>query len=225
MGKLTEECSAAILKKKHPWCPTISYSIGSEHFENALCDLGASVSIIPKVVFDKLNYTSLSSIAMFLQLADQSVRYPAGIVEDVPVRVQDFFRPMDFVVLNMDVDTRTPLILGRPFLSTANAIIDVGVGEIRLNINGEEEWFTFKPKVEQCSQVRMVDRKISDLVQEGEVTPTKHKVKLFNGQHQPKKSKAISKANGGERRRKARTPLPKPHRRHRHQRKQRMCGE
>jgi hypothetical protein len=66
---------------------------------------------------------------MCLQLADQSVRYPAGIAEDIPVRVRDFFVPVDFVILNMDVDTRTPLILRRPFLSTANANIDVGAGE------------------------------------------------------------------------------------------------
>jgi hypothetical protein len=139
MVKLMEECSAAILKKKDPGCPTIRYSIGSEHFENALCDLGASVSVIPKVVFDKLNYTSLSPTTMCLQLADQSVCYPAGIAEDIPVRVWDFFVPVDFVVLDMDVDKRMPLILGRPFLSTANANIDVGAREIRLNINGEEE--------------------------------------------------------------------------------------
>jgi hypothetical protein len=101
---------------------------------------------------------------MYLQLADQSVHYPTGIAEDIPVRVWDFFVPVDFVILDMDVDTRTPLILGRPFLSTANANNDVGAREILLNINGEEEWFTFKPKVEQCSQVRMVDRKLSNLV-------------------------------------------------------------
>jgi hypothetical protein len=104
------------------------------------------------------------------------------------VRVRDFFIPVDFVVLDMDVDTRMPLILGRPFLSTANANIIVGAREICLNINGEEERFTFKPKVEQCSQVRMIDRKNSDLVQEDEVAPTKPKVKVFNGRHQPKKS-------------------------------------
>jgi hypothetical protein len=166
MVKLTKECSSAILKKKDPGCPTISCSIGSEHFENALCDLGASVSVMPKVVFDKLNYTYLSPTTMCLQLADQSVRYPTGIAEDIPVRVRDFFVSVDFVVLDMDVDTMSPLILGRPFLSIANANIDVGAGEIRLNINGEEERFTFKPKVEQCSQVRVIDRKFSDLVQE-----------------------------------------------------------
>jgi hypothetical protein len=69
------------------------------------------------------------------------------------VRIRDFFVSVDFVVLDMDVDTRTPLILGRPFLSIANANINVGAGEILLNNNGEEERFTFRPKVEQCSQV------------------------------------------------------------------------
>ena len=59
----------------------------------------------------------------------------------------------------MEVDTKTPLILGRPFLSTANASIDVGAGEIQLNINGQKETFAFKPKVEQCSQVKEVHRK------------------------------------------------------------------
>ena len=74
--KLTEECSAAILNQlleKDPGNPTISCSIGSQQFDQALCDLGASVSFIPKVVYDKLNHNSLSPTTMCLQLADQSV--------------------------------------------------------------------------------------------------------------------------------------------------------
>ena len=59
----------------------------------------------------------------------------------------------------MVVDTKTPLILGRPFLSSTNASIDVGAGEIQLNINGQKETFAFKPKVEQCSQVKAINRK------------------------------------------------------------------
>jgi hypothetical protein len=70
------------------------------------------------------------------------------IAEDIPVRVRDFLVAVDFSILDMDVDTRTPLILERPFLSTTNANIAVGGGEIRLNINDEEERFTFKPKGE-----------------------------------------------------------------------------
>ena len=66
------------------------------------------------------------------------------------MRIQNFLEPVDFVVLDMETDKKTPLILGRPFLSTAEANIDVGAGMIHLNINGKEE-FAFKPKVEQCN--------------------------------------------------------------------------
>ncbi|WVZ76106.1 hypothetical protein U9M48_024108, partial [Paspalum notatum var. saurae] len=80
---LTEECSAAILKKKDPGSPNISCSIGTQHFDQALCDLGASVSVMPKVIFDKLNHDALAPIAMCLQLADQSIRYPKGVAENI----------------------------------------------------------------------------------------------------------------------------------------------
>ena len=114
---------------------------------------------MPKVVYDKLNYHELAPTAMCLQLVDQTVRYPTGISENVPVKIRNFIIPVDFVVLDMEVDTKTPLILGRPFLSTANAHIDVGAGEIQLNINGQKEKFAFKPQVEQCSQVKATNRK------------------------------------------------------------------
>jgi hypothetical protein len=72
-----KECSAAILntslvKKKDLGCPTIDCSIGSQNFENTLCDLGESVSVMPKKVFDKLNYSTLTPTSMCLQLADHS---------------------------------------------------------------------------------------------------------------------------------------------------------
>ena len=84
------------------------------------------------------------------------VRYPAGIAENIPVKIWNFFIPFDFVVLDMEVDAKTPLILGRLFLSTANAHIDVGAREIQLNINVQQEKFAFKSKVEQCNQVKEV---------------------------------------------------------------------
>ena len=105
--KLTEACSEAILrsspiKKKDPGCPTIDCSIGNQMFENTLYDLGASFSIMPKTVFDKLDYSTLTPKTMCLQLADhQSVRYPTGIAENIPVKIYDFFVPIDFVVLDM----------------------------------------------------------------------------------------------------------------------------
>ena len=73
---------------------------------------------------------------MCFQLADQTVHHSAGIAENVPVKIRNFFIPVDFVVLDMEVDAKMLLILGRPFLSTANAHIDVGAGEIQVNING-----------------------------------------------------------------------------------------
>jgi len=84
---MTKECSAAILnqppqKKKDPGSPTIPCSIGNQVFDQALCDLGASVSVMPKIVFDKLNHAALTPTSMCLQLADQSICHPAGIAED-----------------------------------------------------------------------------------------------------------------------------------------------
>ena len=110
---------------------------------------------MPKAVYDKLNFTHLTPTPMHLQLADSSVRYPEGIVEDVLVKVRDYFIPVDFAVLDMDISKDTPLILGRPFLNTAGAQINVGAREICFNINGKEERFPFQPKVEQCSKIKI----------------------------------------------------------------------
>jgi hypothetical protein len=96
---------------------------------------------------------------MHLQLADQSIWRPVGIVEDILVRIRNSFVPMDFVVLEMDVYHQTPLILGRPFLSTTGATIDVAARIIKLNNSEKEETFTFKPKgTEQCNQVMVTIR-------------------------------------------------------------------
>jgi hypothetical protein len=158
--KLTEVCSAVILNisptKKDPGCPTIDCSIGDQHFNNALCDLGASVSMMPKAVFDNLSYSTLEPTSMCIQLADQSIHYPMGIAKNIPIKIRDFFVPVDFVVLDMQPDSKVSLILGRPFFSTVNAHIDVGAGEIRFNINGKEERFTFKPRPELNHTVNMV---------------------------------------------------------------------
>ena len=113
--KLTEECSVVILnqlpEKKNLGNPTISCSIGAQQFDQALYDLGASVSVMPKVVYDKLNHNSLSPTTMCLQLADQSVQYLAGIAEDIPIKIRSCFVPVHFVVLDISADTKTPLIL------------------------------------------------------------------------------------------------------------------
>jgi len=77
---------------------------------------------------------------------DSTVRYPAGIAEDILVKIRGYFVLVDFVVLDMETTKESPLILGRPFLSTAGAQIDVGAGEICFNINGNEQKFDFRPR-------------------------------------------------------------------------------
>ena len=109
---------------------------------------------MPKVIYDKLNHHALAPTAMCLQLADQSVCHLAGIAKDIPVKIRNFFVPVDFVILDMEIDTEFPLILGRPFLSMTTAHIDAGVGVIQLNINGQKERFSFRPKDEQFSQIK-----------------------------------------------------------------------
>jgi hypothetical protein len=82
-----------------------------------------------------------------------------GITEDIPVRMKNSFVSVDFMVLEMDVCRQIPLILGRPFLSTTGATIDVVARIIKLNISRKEETFTFKPKgTEKCNQVMFTIR-------------------------------------------------------------------
>jgi hypothetical protein len=95
--KMSEQCSVAIAngleKQKDPGCPTIPCSVGSFKFEKALCDLGASVSIMPRDVFEKLRLP-LEPTGMCLELGDNSIRNPLGIAEDVPVKVDTTSSPL-----------------------------------------------------------------------------------------------------------------------------------
>jgi hypothetical protein len=99
-----ESCSAAILdclpdKMCDPGVPTISCLIGTQKFDQALCDLEGSMCVMPKVIYDQLSHDSLVPTFMHLQLVDQSIRRPMGIAEDIPVRIRNSFIPVNFVVL------------------------------------------------------------------------------------------------------------------------------
>jgi hypothetical protein len=156
--KMSEQCSAAIAngleKQKDPRCPTIPCSVGSFKFEMALCNLGASVSVMPRDVFEKL-HLPLEPTSMCLELGYNSIRYPLGITEDVPVKDGHHFIPVDFLVLEMREREKPPLILGRPFLKTVGATIDVGKGEINFVINGQKSSFKFRPRLEVCNMIEV----------------------------------------------------------------------
>ncbi|XP_074315448.1 uncharacterized protein LOC141651646 [Silene latifolia] len=124
-------------KLKDPGSFSISCVIGDVVINRALCDLGASVSVMPYSIFSKLKLGHLKMTNITLQMADRSVRRPLGILEDVPVKVGKFFIPVDFFVLDIAEDTRTQIILGRPFLCTAGAIIDVKLGRLTLEVGDD----------------------------------------------------------------------------------------
>ena len=128
--------------------PVINCSIFDCEFDHALCDLGASVNILPKVTFEKLGYPSISPTTMCVQLADSTMRYPEGVVENLMVNVKNTYILVDFVVLDMEADLGIPLILGHPFLKDSNARIDVGTGRISLRIMGKTMRFKFQNKRE-----------------------------------------------------------------------------
>ncbi|RVW20459.1 Retrovirus-related Pol polyprotein from transposon opus [Vitis vinifera] len=138
---LTEQGSAIIqckspLKYKDPGCPTISVMIRGKVVEKALLDLGASVNLLPYSVYKQLGLGELKPTSITLSLADRSVKIPRGIIKDVLVQVDKFYYPIDFVVLDTNPLVKeanyVPIILGRPFLATSNAIINCRNGLMQL---------------------------------------------------------------------------------------------
>ncbi|RVW85811.1 Retrovirus-related Pol polyprotein from transposon 17.6 [Vitis vinifera] len=115
---------------------TISVMIGGKVVEKALLDLGASVNLLPYSVYKQLGLGELKPTSITLSLADRSVKIPRGIIEDVLVQVDNFYYPVDFVVLDTDPLVKeanyVPIILGRPFLATSNAIINCRNGLMQL---------------------------------------------------------------------------------------------
>jgi hypothetical protein len=109
------------VKKGDPGNPVITYSIGPYTFHNAMCDLGSSINIMSKETYDKLFYMPLASTSVYLQLADQFTRYLEGVATDLLAKVRSAYVSTDFMILDMGNAEDTPLILGRPFLNTANA--------------------------------------------------------------------------------------------------------
>ncbi|CAM8968983.1 unnamed protein product [Rhodiola kirilowii] len=140
---LNHECSALFStqvsqKAKDPRKFTIPYSIGAMNFRSPLANLGASVSVMPLDTYEKLGLKGIKSTKMTLQLADGTTRHPLGIVENVPIKVDKFYIPCDFVVINMGDNCTSSLILGRSFLATAGFKIEMGNGKLTLKIGGEK---------------------------------------------------------------------------------------
>ena len=145
-----------MVKYKDPGTPTISVNIGGTCIDKALLDLGVSVNLLPYSVYRQLGLGEMKLTNITLSLADRSVKIPKGIVEDVLVKVDKFYYPVDFVVLDKEPvaggTNQVPIILGRPFLATSNAIINCRNGVMQLtfgNMTLELNIFHFSNKQNQ----------------------------------------------------------------------------
>ncbi|GKD10187.1 integrase, catalytic region, zinc finger, CCHC-type containing protein, partial [Tanacetum coccineum] len=106
-----------------------------------LAALGASVSVMPFSTYTKLGLGELAPTKLIVELADRIVKHPKGIAENVLVWINKFVFPIDFIVLDMPEDIKNPLILGRPFLSTAHAKINVFKRKITLRVGDDKVVF------------------------------------------------------------------------------------
>nr|GFC06632.1 reverse transcriptase domain-containing protein [Tanacetum cinerariifolium]GFC06703.1 reverse transcriptase domain-containing protein [Tanacetum cinerariifolium] len=151
---LNENCSAVVLKKlpeKLGDPGRFLISCDFTRLDNclALADLGASINLMPLSIWKKLRLPTLNDTKMVLELADRTISKPTGVAENVFVKVGKFYFPADFVILDFVADPRVPLILGRPFLSTAHALINVYEGEITLRHDDQSLTLKYEPpKVE-----------------------------------------------------------------------------
>ena len=139
-----QQCStiattSLVQKKEDPDAFTIPCTVGSLHFAKALCDLGASINLTPLSIYKKLGLGDPKPTAMRLLMADRTVKWPIGILHDVLVKLESFICPADFVILDCEVDFEVPIILGRPFLATGRALVDMEKGQMTFRRNNEEE--------------------------------------------------------------------------------------
>ncbi|GJX09937.1 reverse transcriptase domain-containing protein [Tanacetum coccineum] len=175
---VNENCSAVILKKfpeklGDPGRFLIPCDFPEMNECLALADLGASINLMPLSIWKELSLPALTKTRMILELADRTISTPTGIVEDVFVKVGTFFFPADFVVVDYVADPRVPLILGRPFLRTARALIDVH-GE-QMTLRHDDQSVTFKVGdtktfsyniIESVNRVDVIDIACEEYVQE-----------------------------------------------------------
>ena len=134
----------------------------------ALCDLGASINLMPLFMMKKLGCGESKPTRMTLTLADCTISYPYGVLKNVLVQVNDLVFPANFVILDMAEDEEMPLLLGRPFLATGRALIDVEMGVLMLRFQDEQLVFNIFEAMKhrnenpECYLVDVVDDIVED---------------------------------------------------------------
>ena len=160
--KVSENVSAVLQRKlptkcKDPGSFTIPCVIGNTRFEHAMLDLGASINVMPYSIYASMNLGELKNDGVIIQLADRSNAYPKGVVEDVLVQVDHLIFPADFYVLEMEdaaYSSPMPLLLGRPFMKTAQTKIDVAKGTLSMKFGNDKIKFNVSKPVETINAIR-----------------------------------------------------------------------
>src|SRR3954469_23545602 len=141
-----------------PGVPTIPCSIKRNYVKTALCDLGAGVSVMPLSLYHRLDLNKLTPTEISLQMVDKLIAIPVGICEDVPVVVANVTILMNFVILDIPEDDSMSIILGRPFLNTAGAVIDCNKGNVTFHVNGNEHTVHFPRKQPQVHNINSIGK-------------------------------------------------------------------
>ena len=151
------------------------------NFEKALCDLGSGINLMPLSVIEKLGIFEVQAARISLEMADSSRRQAYGHVEDVLVKVEGLYIPADFIVLDTGKEEDESIILGRPFLATARAVIDVNRGELVLQLNEDSLEF----KTQGHPSVNMEKRHSKLLPKQSHTEPPQSNSKFGVGRPQP----------------------------------------
>ncbi|XP_071924756.1 uncharacterized protein [Coffea arabica] len=141
---LGENISAVLQKKFPPKCKdpgmfTIPYKIKNIRIEKAMLNLGASINVMPRSIYNILNLGPLKEMGIIIQLANKSNAYLDGVLEDILVQVDKLIFPANFYVLDMKEDNSTnspPILLERPFFRTSRTNIDVYSGTLTMEFDG-----------------------------------------------------------------------------------------
>ena len=139
---IMQHCSAIatrslVQKKEDPGAFTIPCTVGSLHFAKTLSDMGESINLMPLSIYKKLGLGDPKPTAMQLLMADRTIKRPIGIIHNVLVKCESFIFLADFVIVDCEVDFEVPIILGRSFLATGRALVDMEKGQMKFRLNNE----------------------------------------------------------------------------------------
>ncbi|XP_049397297.1 uncharacterized protein LOC125861442 [Solanum stenotomum] len=159
--EVSHNCSAImtkelITKREDPGEFTIPCTIVMLQFAKALCNLGKSINLMPYAIYKQLGLGEPKATTMRLLMADRSINHPVGILYDILVKVDRFIFSANFVILDCEIDGEIPIILGRPFLGTGRALVDVESGKLKFRVNDDEVIFNICKSMKHPSDIHVV---------------------------------------------------------------------